>query len=99
MVNYRLPSFMVRTRRVYQTDDGHTPYEEWLNQLRDVVGRAKIRVRVDRASLGNFGDHRSVGSGVIELRIHHGPGYRVYLGQHGGEIVVILCGGDKGSQE
>ena len=90
---------MTKTRRVYQTKDGKTPYEDWLDGLKDVVGRAKIRGRLDRATLGNFGDHRSVGGGIIELKIDHGPGYRVYIGQHGQEIIVLLCGGDKSTQE
>ena len=90
---------MVKTCQIYQTKDGKTPYEDWLNGLKDVVGRAKIRVRVDRATLGNFGDHRSVGAGITELKIDFGPGYRVYLGQHGTDIIVLLCGGDKSTQE
>lgn len=90
---------MVKARRIYQTKDGKTPYEAWLNGLKDVVGRAKIRTRVDRATFGNFGDHRSIGAGVIELKVDYGPGYRVYIGQHGQEIIVLLCGGDKSTQE
>lgn len=90
---------MTKTRRIYQTKDGKAPYEEWLNRLKDVAGRSKIKVRVDRASLGNFGDHRSVGAGIIELKIDFGPGYRVYIGQHSEEIIVLLCGGDKSTQE
>src|SRR5690242_1837732 len=89
---------MARICRIYRMSDGRAPYEEWLDELRDVVGRAKIRVRLDRAALGNFGDHRTVGGGIIELRIDFGPGYRVYVGQHGQEIIVLLCGGDKSTQ-
>ena len=74
------------------------PYENWLADLQDVVGRAKIRVRVDRAVSGNLGDHRSVGTGIIELKIDFGPGYRVYMGQQGQEIIVLLCGGNKSTQ-
>ena len=64
-----------------------------------MIGRAKIKIRVDRALLGNFGDHRSAGGGVMELRIDYGPGYRVYLALHGEDIIVLLCGGDKSTQE
>jgi putative addiction module killer protein len=66
--------------------------------LRDVQGRARIRVRLDRVRLGNLGDHRSVGAGVQELRIDYGPGYRVYFGTEGQRVVLLLLGGDKSSQ-
>lgn len=89
---------MNKQRRIYRALDGVAPFEVWLGDLKDVVGRAKIHVRMDRASQGNFGDHRSVGAGVIELRIHYGPGYRVYIGLHGRDIIVMLLGGDKSDQ-
>ena len=85
--------------RIYRTYSGWAPYEEWVEDLRDVVGRAKIKVQVDRAALGNFGDHRFIGGGIIELKIDYGPGYRIYLGQYGQEIIVLLCGGDKSTQD
>lgn len=66
--------------------------------LRDNRARAKIRVRLDRVSLGNVGDCHSVGEGVQELRVDYGPGYRVYFGQEGTTIVILLCGGDKSTQ-
>src|SRR5579872_3103100 len=99
MVNYRIPLNVLKIRRIYRTQDGWSPYEEWLENLRDVAGRAKIKIRIDRAAMGNFGNHRTVGAGIIELKIDYGPGYRVYIGQYGQEIIVLLCGGDKGSQE
>ena len=64
----------------------------------NIKARAKIRVRLDRMSLGNYGDCHGVGEGVKELRIDFGPGYRVYFGQEGGTIVLLLCGGDKSTQ-
>ncbi|MCG3775606.1 MAG: hypothetical protein JW395_2448 [Nitrospira sp.] len=74
------------------------PFSEWLVSLRDNKARAKIRVRLDRVSLGNLGDCHGVGDGVQELRIDYGPGYRVYFGQVGSTIVLLLCGGDKNTQ-
>ena len=84
--------------REYLTQDGRNPSREWLLSLRDREARARIRVRIDRVSLGNFGDWRSVGSGVSELRTAHGPGYRVYFGRVGTTVIVLLCGGDKSAQ-
>lgn len=82
----------------YQTHDGKVPFREWLLSLKDIQTRARIRSRIDRLQLGNFGDVKSVGRGVHELRIHSGAGYRVYLGRDGSTIVVLLIGGDKSSQ-
>lgn len=84
--------------RIYLTTEGREPFSEWLESLRDQRARAKIRVRLDRVSLGNFGDCRTVGDGIQELRIDYGPGYRVYFGQEGPTIVLLLCGGDKQTQ-
>lgn len=83
---------------VFVTEEGQEPFNEWLTSLRDIKTRAKIRVRLDRASLGNFGDCHGVGEGVQELRIDYGPGYRIYFGQKGKSIVLLLCGGDKSTQ-
>src|ERR1700689_3148601 len=80
---------------VRETDE----FTSWLNDLRDQVAKAKILVRVQRLSKGNAGDVRPVGEGVSELRIHHGAGYRVYYIQRGEELIVLLCGGDKDSQD
>lgn len=67
--------------------------------MRDRQGAARIRLRVTRAEMGNLGNHRSISQGVIELKIDFGPGYRVYVGLQGNEVVVLLCAGDKGSQQ
>lgn len=83
----------------YVTEGGHKPFKEWLETLRDVQGRARVRVRLDRVRLGNLGDNRSVGAGVHEIRITHGPGYRVYFGLEGNRLVLLLLGGDKSSQK
>lgn len=82
----------------YQSDDGREPFTEWLNALRDRVAQARIRVRLRQVQAGNLGDVQPVGAGVNELRIHVGAGYRVYYGQHGKTVVILLCGGDKSSQ-
>jgi len=71
----------------------------WLNDLRDLQAVARIDIRIRRLSLGNPGDVKPVGEGVSELRIDYGPGYRVYFARRGMEIVVLLCGGDKRTQE
>lgn len=74
-------------------------FDHWLASLRDRQARAKVLARILRLSLGNPGDVKSVGEGVLEMRIDHGPGYRVYFVQHGPVVVVLLCGGDKSTQD
>ena len=73
-------------------------FSDWLNGLSDHKGKALILNRLANAVLGNFGDCEAVGEGVSEMRIHHGPGYRVYFVRSGAAVYVLLCGGDKGSQ-
>ena len=73
-------------------------FDHWYDGLRDRQGRARIAARLRRVELGNFGDVKPVGSGVSELRIDYGPGYRVYLTQRGLEVVIVLAGGDKRTQ-
>lgn len=87
-----------REIEVFQTQDGQEPFTEWLRSLRDQRTRDRIRKRLERLGDGNFGDCRSVGGGVFELRVHFGAGYRVYFGEVDRTIVLLLCGGDKSSQ-
>lgn len=84
--------------REYLTETGHNPFREWIHSLRDATARARIRVRLNRVRLGNLGDCKPVGEGVMELRLDFGPGYRVYFGQVGEVVVLLLCGGDKRTQ-
>lgn len=74
-------------------------FDRWLLALRDQRAVAKIASRIERLALGNPGDVKPVGEGVSELRISHGPGYRVYFKRTGKEIILLLCGGDKSSQD
>ena len=84
----------------YQTRIGKSPFEEWLEELRDRRAAAKVRARLNRlATFGHVGDCEPVGGGVHELKVHFGPGYRAYFAKHGQEIILLLCGGDKGTQD
>src|SRR5215813_2075122 len=80
---------------VRQTDQ----FRSWLRRLKDSNAVARIVARLRRMEQGNFGDNRSVGAGVMELRIDYGPGYRIYYVNRGAEIVILLCGGDKRTQQ
>ncbi len=79
---------------VHKTD----AFINWANGLRDEDAKAKIAARLDRLAMGNRGDVKSVGGGVSEMRIDHGPGYRVYFTHRGKAVVILLCGGDKRTQ-
>lgn len=89
---------MIEVRR-YQRADGAVPLTEWLSVLRDARTRAKLEMRLRRLSIGLLGDIKPVGEGVLELREDFGPGYRIYVGRHGIAVIILLCGGDKHSQD
>lgn len=74
-------------------------FSGWLASLRDVQAQARINIRIRRLSLGNPGDVKPVGEGVSEMRIDYGPGYRVYFAQRGNVVALLLCGGDKRTQD
>ncbi len=82
----------------YQTETGRIPFDEWLESL-DRVARARAGVAIKRLESGNLSNTKSVGSGVFEFRIDFGPGYRIYFGQDGQEIILLLTGGDKRRQQ
>lgn len=73
-------------------------FDEWFSALGDRQGKLRIQARIDRAQYGNLGDCEPVGEGISEMRIHLGPGYRVYFVERGREIVILLAGGDKSTQ-
>ena len=81
-------------KSIYTTEE----FDAWFGALRDKQAARRIQARIDRAEEGNFGDSKPVGEGVSEMRIHYGPGFRVYFTQHGLEIVILLAGGDKSTQ-
>jgi putative addiction module killer protein len=74
-------------------------YRDWINALKDRTARARIQMRIDRLAHGNPGQHRNLTDGVSELKIDVGPGYRVYYTERGGELIVLLAGGDKSTQQ
>ena len=84
--------------RTYLTVADRAPFDDWLASLKDVQARARIRARLARVQTGNFGDFKPLQEGVQELRIDHGPGYRVYLSRQGPVVVILLCGSDKSGQ-
>ena len=83
--------------REYLTPDGGSPYRDWLERL-DTMVRARVQARVFRFEFGNLGDHKSVGGGVWEARLAFGPGYRIYFGIDRKTVILLLLGGEKGSQ-
>jgi len=80
---------------VHQTEE----FSGWLQRLKDANAAARIIGRIRRMEMGNPGDTRSVGQGVLEMRIDYGPGYRIYYVRRGAQIVILLCGGDKRTQQ
>lgn len=87
-----------RKLQVYQTLNGREPFTGWLNSFQDRRTQTRIRKRLARLKAGNFGDYRSVGEGVFELRLDFGAGYRIYFGEVDNITVLLLCAGDKSSQ-
>ena len=89
---------VAREIRKLELAGGESPFDTWLNSLRDKKLQAAVDARLARVRAGNFGDHKQVGGGVFELRIDKGPGLRVYFGLRGMQVVILLGGGDKSTQ-
>ena len=87
------------TVRVMDSFQRTSEFDAWLKALRDPVGKAQIISRIRSAEAGNFGDCEPVGEGVSEMRVHCGPGYRVYYSRTGDVVYLLLCGGDKSTQK
>ena len=83
---------------IYETAGKKRPFEAWIKGIKEVHTKAKIYTRLDRLQVGNFGDCKTIEGGVCELRIHYGPGIRVYYGRIGNKVILLLCGGAKDSQ-
>ena len=83
---------------IYETRTGRCPFDSWFESIREIHTKAKILSRLDRLKLGNFGDCKSLSDGVHELRIHYGPGIRIYYSKVRNKVVLLFCGGDKGTQ-
>ena len=99
MRQYFMNKILPRILRYYETSQGKIPFLEWLNGIKDSTTRYRIRLRLDRLELGNLGDCKPVGDGILELRLPFGPGYRIYFSEIDQEIVILLCAGDKSSQK
>lgn len=84
---------------VYSDADGNEPFVKWIDSIRDKKNQQRIRSRLRRLEQGHYGDYKMLGEGIFELRMFFGSGYRVYCGDDGERIVILLCGGDKGSQK
>lgn len=85
--------------QIFRSKNGSQPFTEWFERLRDQRAKQKILARLARVRAGNLGNVNTLGEGVHELKIDFGPGYRIYFGQQGTEIVILLCGGDKKTQD
>ena len=87
-----------RKLQVYRDPDGREPFSIWFQSIRDTRVQDRIQARLDLVELGSLGDYGSVGDSVFELRLHFGPGYRIYFGQVDNTVILLLSGGDKSSQ-
>ena len=84
--------------QIYTKENGKSPFKEWFNDL-DQVTQIRVESRIDRLALSNLGDSKALGEGIHELRLHFGPGYRIYFSFIGKHIVLLLAGGEKSTQD
>lgn len=84
---------------LYEDERGKKPFTVWIESLRDARTRRRILQRIMRVEDGNYGDYKSLKDGLYEMRLHFGSGYRVYFGEDGETVVILLCGGDKSTQK
>jgi putative addiction module killer protein len=84
---------------VYQQSTGQRPFDKWFDSLRDERAHSRIARRIRQVQNGTLGDCKPVGEGILELRVDVGAGYRIYCGRHGASWIILLCGGDKSSQD
>ena len=100
LVGYTLKELLLELYRIvlYKSENNSVPFEDWFSKLSDTKTRAIIKARLNRIRIGNFGDVRAIGSGIYEIKINYGPGYRIYYGQHLKSIIVLICGGNKSTQ-
>lgn len=85
--------------KLYKAEGNQVPYKEWIKSLGSSKTRGRIDVRIAKLRLGNLGKCKPVGGGVTELILDFGPGYRIYIGQEGAKVIILLCGGDKSTQK
>lgn len=90
---------MKKEIRFYRTPDGKEPFTYWFETLKDKTIRAQLKNRLERVAVGNYGDCKALGDGIFELRIHYGPGYRVYFSEKGNYFILFLAGGTKSNQQ
>jgi putative addiction module killer protein len=93
-----IPNNNERRIEYYFTKEGRTPFREWVESLNNKEVQALIDARISRLQVGNFGNCVSIGGGIFELKIHYGSGYRIYFSNIGIKIILLLCGGDKSTQ-
>ena len=90
---------MKKELRFYQTTRGRTPLIQWLEKMKDKIGKAHIKRRISNLSIGYYGDYKYLKGNICELRIHYGSGYRVYFSEQGKTIILLLVAGTKGTQK